>query len=67
MQLFSADTIKLIFFLPLKSLKKHPQKKHTLAFARQFQYCPNQPDLPRQLKTYIVFSMFPILDTNLWH
>ena len=27
--------------------------------------CPNQPDLPRQLKTHIAFSMFPILDTNL--
>ena len=25
--------------------------------------CPNQPDLPRQLKA---FSMFSILDTNLW-
>ena len=28
--------------------------------------CPNQPNLPRQLKTHIAFSMFPILDTNLW-
>ena len=26
---------------------------------------PNLPDLPRQLKTHIAFSMFPILDTNL--
>ena len=24
------------------------------------------PDLPRQLKTHIAFSTFPILDTNLW-
>ncbi len=32
-------------------------------------YCPNQPvlpDLPKQLKTHIAFSMFPILNTNLW-
>ena len=29
--------------------------------------CPNQPNLPRPLKTHIGFSMFPILDTNLWH
>ena len=31
--------------------------------------CPNQPilpNLPRRLKTHIAFSMFPILDTNLW-
>ena len=28
--------------------------------------CPNQPNLPRELKTRIAFSMFPILDTNLW-
>ena len=28
--------------------------------------CPNQPDLSKQLKTHIAFSMFPILDTNLW-
>ena len=31
--------------------------------------CQNQPvlpKLPRQLKTDIAFSMFPILDTNLW-
>ena len=27
--------------------------------------CPNQPDLPRQLKTRTDFSMVPILDTNL--
>ena len=27
--------------------------------------CPNQPNLPNQLKTHIAFSMFPILDTNL--
>ena len=25
------------------------------------------PNLPRQLKTHISFSMFPIFDTNLWH
>ena len=37
------------------------------AFALKFQYCPNQPNLPRQLKTHISFSMFPILDTNLWY
>ena len=38
-------------------------------FGEQFQCCLNQPDLanlPRQLKTHIAFSMFPILDTNLW-
>ena len=28
--------------------------------------CPIQPDLPIKLKTHIAFSMFPILDTNLW-
>ena len=28
--------------------------------------CPNQPDLPRQLKTHLAFLLFPILDTNLW-
>ena len=33
---------------------------------RNFQYCPNLPNLPRQLKTHIVFSVFPILGTNLW-
>ena len=33
---------------------------------RIFSDCPNQPDMPRQLKTHISFSMFPILDTNLW-
>ena len=38
------------------TLKNHPQKLHTLAFAWQFQYCPNQPALPRQLKTQIAFS-----------
>ena len=38
-------------------------------FGEQFQYCPNQPflpNLPRWLKTHLAFSMFPILDTNLW-
>ena len=30
-----------------------------------FQYCQKQLGLPRQLKTNIAFSMFPILDTNL--
>ena len=36
---------------------------------RIFSDCQNQPkwpDLPRQKKTHIAFSMFPILDTNLW-
>ena len=28
-------------------------------------WLPKSPDLPRQLKTHIGFSMFPILDTNL--
>ena len=28
--------------------------------------CPNQPDLPGKLKTHIAFSMFPIVDTNLF-
>ena len=28
---------------------------------------PNLPNLPRQLKTHIAFSMFPILDRNLWY
>ena len=35
------------------------------AFSGQFHYCPNQPNLPRQLKTHLTSSMFPILDTNL--
>ena len=28
-------------------------------------FCPNQPDLPKQLKTHTAFSMFPILTR--WH
>ena len=32
--------------------------QHTLAFARQFQYCPNQPNLPRQLKITKFFQCF---------
>ena len=34
---------------------------------RMISDCPNQPNLPRQLKTHIAFSIFPILDTNLCH
>ena len=36
---------------------------------RKISGCPNQPNqpiLPRWLKTHLAFSMFPILDTNLW-
>ena len=34
---------------------------------RDFPDSTNQPGMPRQLKTHIAFSMFPILGTNLWH
>ena len=40
-------------------------EKLMLVWAIIFDY-PNHPDLPRQLKTHIAFSMFPTLDTNLW-
>ena len=38
-----------------------------LSVWRILSVCPNQPNLPRQLKTHIAFLMFPILefDTNL--
>ena len=39
----------------------------TLGNCCQFGDSPNQPGLPRQLKTHIGFSMFPILGTNLWY
>ena len=42
------------------------RKYGTLAFVWQFYYCPNEPYIPRQLKTHIAFSMFPIVDTNLF-
>ena len=47
-----------IIFYPWRYKKKRPQKMHT--------FCPNQPDLPKQLKTHTAFSMFPIVDVNLW-
>ena len=37
-----------------------------LSVSRIISDSPNQPNLPRQLKNHIAFSMFPILDTNLW-
>ena len=33
---------------------------------QKFTVLPNQPSLPRELKTHIGFLMFSILDTNLW-
>ena len=36
-----------------------------MSVRRIFSDCPNQPNLPRQLKTYIAFSIVPILNTNL--
>ena len=50
--------------LPLKTWKNRPQScsQSTLFF----QYCKKWLGLPRHLKTHIAFSMFPILDTNLW-
>ena len=60
MQLISADdTIfltKQTFFGPQKLLP---------IIGPIFQYCQKQPSLPRQSKTHLAFSMFPILDTNL--
>ena len=43
---------------------KHEKQPSKVAYF--FQYCQKLPGLPRQLKTHIAFSMFPILDTNLW-
>ena len=45
--IFSARTLqylkkKIKLFFLLCPRKPHPQKQHTLAFARQFQYCPKQ-------------------------
>ena len=50
----------LAYFEP-KNMKKTPSN---LAHNRP-NFFSVQPGLPRQLKTHIVFSMFPILDTNL--
>ena len=47
-------------------MKNCPLLGKLLSVWRTIQYCPNQPNLPRQLKPHIAFSMFHILDTNLW-
>ena len=55
----------LAYFEP-KNMKKLPS---TVAHNRPifFSIAKNSPiHLPRQLKTHIPFSMFPILDTNLY-
>ena len=52
-------------FPHVRHMKNCPLLGKLLSVWRAIHYCPNQPDLPRQLKTHIVFSMFPILDTNL--
>ena len=44
-------------------LPKNPQSKAKL---KKNQYCQNWSSLPRQLKTHMNFSMFPILVTNLF-
>ena len=46
-------------------MKNCPLLGKLLSVWRTIQYCPNQPNLPRQLKPHIDISMFPILDTNL--
>ena len=45
--------------------KNCPLLGKLLSVWRTIQYCPNQPNLPKQLKIHTAFSMFPILDTNL--
>ena len=57
-----------VLFLPMKTWKKHPSKTWFCKSCRNFQYCHKQPGFPRQLKTHIAFSSFPIVlrDTNLW-
>ena len=47
------------------SLKKTLKSKILQRNCRNFQYCPNQPGLHRQLKVQIAFSMIPLLGTNL--
>ena len=48
-------------------MKKKPLKcRILLENSRNFQYCQKWPGLPRQLKTNVGFSMFPILGTKLW-
>ena len=47
-------------------MKNCPLLGKLLSVWRTIQYCPNQPNLPRQLKTLIAFSMFPTLCTSQW-
>ena len=48
-------------------MKNPPSKVAYISLIeKKNQYCQKRPGLPRQLKTRIALSMFPILDTNLW-
>ena len=54
-----------MFFDP-KNKKKPPSKVAHNRPPMFFSVLPKTAGLPRQLKTHTAFSMFPILDTNLW-
>ena len=47
-------------------IKNCPLLGKLLSVWRTVSVLPNLPNLPGQLKTHIAFSMFPIIDTNLW-
>ena len=61
---FSADAIMLKKNAP-ENMKNPPSKGAYLSLFWFFPVLPKWPCLPRQLKTHIFFSIFPILGTNL--
>jgi hypothetical protein len=54
-----------MFFDP-ENMEKTPSKVAHNRPPLFFSALPKTAGLPRQLKTHTAFSMFPILDTNLW-
>ena len=68
---FSADATMCrksnsVLVLIMKARKNTLKSRIIQKQCRNFQYCQIQPGLPRQLKTQIAFSIFTILEANLW-